>query len=175
MFNRKCRGRNNAAFAEVNKRHLNVDYLKAQHQMLLTLQHIREANEANLKQANNRRLKNATSSNTGLRWLTIQSYSIYSEVWWTLMIIDGLVSFYAFFGLDWSTWQGLCPRRGWWADVSRLQGPQIEALRHCVSLRTCADNRTLQDGTFQDHVCNTAVKAQKSTEAFCIICIHKVS
>jgi hypothetical protein len=70
---------------------------------------------------------------------------------------------------------GVCPRRGWWADVSRLQGPQIEALRHCVSLRTCADNRTLQDGTFQDHVCNTAVKVQKSTEAFCIICIHKVS
>jgi hypothetical protein len=52
MFNRKCRGRDNAAFAEVNKRHLNVDYLKAQHQMLLTLQHIGEANEANLKQAN---------------------------------------------------------------------------------------------------------------------------
>ena len=44
---------------------------------------------------------------------------------------------------------GVCPRRGWWADVSRLQGPQIEALRHCVSLRTFADNRTLQDGTFQ--------------------------
>ena len=29
------------------------------------------------------------------------------------------------------------------------------ALRHCVSLRTSAYDRTFQDGTFQDHVSNT--------------------
>ena len=65
MFNRICRDRDNTASAEVNKRHLNVDYLKAQHQTLLTLQHVGEANEAS---ECNRRLKSATSADIFQHW-----------------------------------------------------------------------------------------------------------
>ena len=67
---------------------------------------------------------------------------IYGNLWKSTITVSKSVS------ISFLLW-GVCPRRGWWADVSRLQGPQIEALRHCVSLCTFADNRTLQDGTFQ--------------------------